>query len=469
MEKSITNKLKAGMISVFVANIINLIINLLTSFILPKYLSVDSYAAIKTYHLYVAYAGVLSFGYVDGMFLKYGGIDFEKLDFDDVNRNLSTFRIFQTAVVVLTLITVLVFRDPILVAFAIATLPINMAGYYRSLYQSIGEFKTYSRIMNMTASITFLTNLILIFILRTDNYLYYLVSYVALNIIIWLLLEINFRKKNTRGVLSMDFSMQELIHNVKDGILLMLGNFSNIILTSMDRWFIKALMTTIDFAQYSFACSMENFINVAATPITVTFYNYFCKVNDDKIIKSVRNLIMIAGAALIACSFPGKFILEVYLTQYIEASKVMFFLFAAQLFYIINKSVYVNLYKARHQQNKYFIKLVCIIVIGFVFNIVCYYILHNKEAFAIGTLLSAVIWLVLSAIDFPGVSFNAAEITYILSVSILFLVCGYLFEAIVGFFIYCVGFVILSLIFVRSDFIRLFGVIGNKLRKRSGK
>ena len=49
----------------------------------------------------------------------------------------------------------------------------------------------------------------------------------------------------------------------------------------MDRWFVKALMTTLAFAQYSFAVSMENFMNVAVTPVTTTLYNYFCKATDE--------------------------------------------------------------------------------------------------------------------------------------------------------------------------------------------
>ena len=54
------------------ANVISLLFNLLTSFLLPKYLSVDGYAAIKTFQLYVVYVGLLHLGYADGMYLKYG-------------------------------------------------------------------------------------------------------------------------------------------------------------------------------------------------------------------------------------------------------------------------------------------------------------------------------------------------------------------------------------------------------------
>lgn len=41
------------------ANIICLIINLLTNFLVPKYVSIESYGMIKTYALYLTYAGFL--------------------------------------------------------------------------------------------------------------------------------------------------------------------------------------------------------------------------------------------------------------------------------------------------------------------------------------------------------------------------------------------------------------------------
>ena len=65
--------MKKGLINVMMANIICLIINLLTNFLVPKYVSIESYGMIKTYALYLTYAGFFSMGYNDGMYLKYGG------------------------------------------------------------------------------------------------------------------------------------------------------------------------------------------------------------------------------------------------------------------------------------------------------------------------------------------------------------------------------------------------------------
>ncbi|MGZ1192297.1 hypothetical protein ACXO4N_09455, partial [Lactobacillus delbrueckii subsp. bulgaricus] len=93
-------KLRNGIFTVFLANIINLFFSLSTNLLLPKYLSVETYAGIKTFQLYVSYVGLLHFGYIDGMYLKYGGVNLKK----DIDKgfalNISTMRIFELTVTV---------------------------------------------------------------------------------------------------------------------------------------------------------------------------------------------------------------------------------------------------------------------------------------------------------------------------------------------------------------------------------
>ncbi|WP_345804427.1 hypothetical protein [Lacticaseibacillus paracasei] len=456
-------RLKRGIISVLIANVINMVMNLMTNFLLPKYLSIDSYAAIKTYQLYASYAGLISLGFVDGMFLKYGGLSFRKLDKHDLDLNLSSFRIFQVVSTVVLVVVGLFYHSTIYWAFALTVLPVNMAGYFQTLYQSIGEFGSYSRIMNATTGVTFIINMTLLFVFRTDTYQAYLGLYVALDIVVWILLEVFLRRKSAYRFTYIQFSFHETIENIKDGILLMLGNFSNSLLTSMDRWFIKFLMNTVAFAQYSFACSMENFVNVAVTPITVTMYNYFCTEKSHTQIKKVRNVVLLFASLLIACAFPGKFILETYLQKYSQATSVMFYLFDAQLFYILIKSVYVNLYKAQRKQTRYFLELIVVVAAGFIFNIICWLLFHVKESFAIGNLLAAIFWFVLCIRDFRWLKYDFREISFIIISSVSFLVLGTTLGSIVGGILYLCIIGVTSFILLRKDTIYLIDVILSSL------
>lgn len=79
-------KLQKGIVAVLIANLVNVVFSLATNFLLPKYLSIESYAGIKEFQLYVSYVGLFHLGFVDGIYLKYGGKTLGK----DVDKEFST-------------------------------------------------------------------------------------------------------------------------------------------------------------------------------------------------------------------------------------------------------------------------------------------------------------------------------------------------------------------------------------------
>lgn len=437
-------KLQKGILAVLIANMVNVFFSLATNFLMPKYLSIESYAGIKEFQLYVSYVGLFHLGFVDGIYLKYGGKTLGKEVSGDFSTDMSTMCIFQTLTTLVVLLVALILRDYILIFFAISILPQNMSNYFKFLYQATGEFSLYGKAMNLTTISTFVLNMVLLFLIRTDEVYWYILGYVVLYFLIWIVLDLYFRKKHAmqKGTV---FSLKSWIENVKSGFLLTLGNLSSIFLTSMDRWFVKALMNTIAFAQYSFAVSVENFLNLAITPVTTTLYNFFCRVEDEKEHRRVYNYVIVFATVIPVAAFPVKFILEIFLTKYMYASAVVFLLFSAQMFYTVIRSVYVNLYKVQRKQSVYFAKLVAVLVIGFILNCVCYAIANVKEAFAVGTLLSAIVWFVLSKKDFKYLKCSIKTEIYLFIQLISFLVIGFALPAVAG----CLLYVIVTILFLR--------------------
>lgn len=457
-------KLQRGIVTVFIANMINVAFSLATNFLLPKYLPVDSYAAIKTFQLYVSYIGLLHLGYVDGMYLKFGGKELGKHVNKEFALNLSTMQVFQIAMTVALAVIGAFTKDWIIILFTVSVLPQNLSNYFKFLYQATGDFKLYGRIMNFSTISTFAINMALLFLFKTGAYIFYIVLYVALYYLIWFILEVQFRRSHTIEKAPY-FSWQELVINIKDGFLLTLGNLASVMLTSMDRWFVKILMDTVAFAQYSFAVSVENFLNLAITPITTTLYNFFCRETNVEKHKSILQVIIVFATVLPAAAFPVKFILETFLNEYINASRVVFFLFAAQMFNIVIRSVFVNLYKVQRKQTRYFSKLVAILIAGFIFNVVCYYFWRAKEAFALGTLLSAILWFVISALDFKYLEISKREYIYLAVECILFLACGYEFESVLGCIMYIIATIAMITMLMRQT-MRSIIREGNKIFKK---
>lgn len=460
--------MKKGIIKILIANIIGLVINLLTNFLLPKYLSVDAYSVIKTYSLYLSYAGFFSLGYNDGMYLKYGGKELNKIDENDLSNNFSNYILLILSMFVITFIFGFIIHDYIVIAFAFGIVSYNILGYLKSLYQATGEFDLYSKSLNFEKIAIFVLNMYLLFVISRDNGLYYILVQVLVGIIICIYLSIKL-EKSIHFFKRFHISIKEYKENISSGFILMLGNFSSSIFTTLDRWFVKFFMSALDFALYSFAASMENLITLLITPITISLYNYFCKTIDKKNIKKVKEYIFVFGTIIISAAYPCKFILEKFLTEYIQASNIIFLLFSAQLFNVIIKGIYVNIYKSQKKQNKYLFQMIFMIIIGICLNILFYKLENDMVSFAIATLITSFIWFLICEFEKNNIyQYSISEYTAIILIIVLYIVTGYIFNSIIGFIIYCIGLLIIYIIFMKKTLIDCLNLL-KSFRKKTKK
>lgn len=457
--------MKRGLIQILLANIIYLIINIFRSFLLPKLLSIDTYAVLKTYTFYIGYAGFLSLGYADGMYLKYGGEDINNINFFDFSSNYKSYILLEIFISFICLVISLVIKDFVFMAFAVGSFCINLIGYYKNFYQAVGEFQLYGKALNYQTILLFAVNMLLLFLLKTDDSKIYIATQVGTAAVVMLYLTFRLERK-TAFLKKGKVSLNQIKENVLSGFTLMLGNFSSSIFTGLDRWFVKILMTSTDFAFYSFAVSLENIVNVFITPITISLFNIFCKNTASTYIYKIKKLSLLWGFFLIAASFPVKWIVSNFLPNYEGATAIIVPLFAAQAFYVVIKGIYVNLYKVKRQQKKYFILMLVMIVIATVLNALLYVLYPVPETFAIATFLTAVLWYVYCEVENKEIRFGVKEYIFILLLVIAYFICCRMDNCIIALLLYVFIYVMASLLLMTDSVKYLWHTfkkgIGNK-------
>jgi O-antigen/teichoic acid export membrane protein len=460
--------MKKGLFQVLIANIISLVISLIMNFFVPKYLSIHSYAMYKTYALYIIYAGFFHLGYADGMYLKYGGKDINKIDKKELADNYKNYIYLILLMAAIVFSVGLLVHDNIIIAFSFGLISANILGYLKNLYQATGEFGAYSKATNFERIGVLVFTLFFLLIIRTDNYVIYIAIQVAVGLTVALYLSLRLEHRLHFFKLGR-FSKKEYRENIPAGLILMLGNFSSNVFTGLDRWFIKFLMSTTPFALYSFASGLLNLLNVFITPITVSLYNFFCKGIDDKHIKKLKRLVLAWGLLLIAAGYPVKFILIHYLDKYIDANRVIYILFSAQVFIAIIQGVYVNLYKARKQQNKYFIQMLIMLAVGFVTNAGFYAVYHSMDAFAWATLFTYFVWFLVCEIQNPELRYGVKEYIVMIVLMAAAIITGYAMPPVAGLLVYLVLYVVLVAVLmpdVMQFAVENISEVPEKLRKR---
>ena len=335
---------KKGALYVFIANMVNLLISLFTGFVLPKYLSINTYADIKLFQLYITYVGILHLGYADGMYLRNGGKTIENINKKEILEEFKTFKFFQIIVAIIAVTFSIILKNKLLLYCSLVIFPINIGSYLKNLYQAIGEFKRYSRFTNINTLLLFAINVILLLIVKSDDANLYIALYILVYFIYWIFIE-NENKKIFKPE-KVKAKYKYCIEDIKSGIFLMIGNFCNVIFTSIDRLFAKYLIGTVEFAYYSFAVSIENLMNVFVTPISTVMYNYLCNHKEKGNIIRIKELILIFSTIIVAVVFPAKFIIQNWISKYNDSLAVLFLLFAAQYISIMVRCIHVNLYKA---------------------------------------------------------------------------------------------------------------------------
>lgn len=437
-------KVKKGLYYIFIANILNLMISLLTGFVLPKFLSIETYSNVKLFQLYITYIGVLSLGFADGMYLKLGGKELSSLNSKEVLDEFKTYKYFQFFVTIICVIISLIIKNEIFLFCSLIILPVNISGYLRNLYQAIGKFELYSKFTNVNTILLFIINVIILFIIKSNSYYIFIFGYIIVYYIYWYYIE-----NETRKIIKKEksfFNIMYLIDDIKNGFFLMTGNFCNVILITIDRLFVQNLLGIVKFAYYSFAVSIENLLNVFITPISTVMYNYLCNNKDEQEVIKIKQLINIFASIIIAGIFPIKYIVITWLDKYTDSLNVLVLLFATQYISIIVRCIHINLYKAEKKQNIYFINMLIMICISILLNIVFFMIFKSMEGFAIATLIGNIIWLIMGEIYFKSYRFNLKEYTFTFLTLIIFIALGICSSIIIGSLVYIISTILLSVI-----------------------
>lgn len=440
--------IKKGIVYVFIANAINLIIGLFTGFVLPKLLSVDTYANIRLFQLYVSYVTVLHLGFSDGMYLRLGGKSIDKVDKKEIREEFKTFKIFQIIEAIIVIIICLILKNKILLFCALVILPINIGDYLRQLYQATGLFKKYSIFTNVNTVLIFIVNVFLLLILKTDDSIKYIVGYIIVYMIYWISIEIEARK--IFGKDKAKANIKYFVQNIRSGFLLLVGNFCNNIFTGIDRLFVQGLLGKIKFAVYSFAASIENLMNVFIMPISTVMYNYLSNRNGRDDVLKIKKIIVLLAAIIIAVVFPAKFVIQTWIQKYNDVLNVLFILFAAQYITIMVRCVHINAYKVRKQQQKYFIIMLFIVGLSVILNIILFLMFRSIEGIAVATLITSTVWFIIGELDFKEYRLDFKNYIYIFSILIMFLICGQIPNSIIGCITYVILVIITSFVLMRD-------------------
>ena len=459
--------LKKSILKVFSVNFLQLISSLIIGFIIPEILSLDDYANLKTYTLYVSYIGLFHLGFLDGLYIKYGGKKINDINKGELKSEHNFLIIFQLIIsIILCLISILL-KNVVLTLFSISILPIMIQAFHKYIFQATGEFNSYSKIMNIYTIVYTILNVILALIFKNKDYVLYCLTTFIANFVSVIVFEYKFLKKYKEKDCRID--KNNILKNIKVGFFVLLGNLSVVGLFGIDKWFVKLFLSTEDFAYYSFAVSMLNLVNVLVNAISITFYNYLFSNNSaEKINKIKRYLIILGGFASLGY-FALSFIVTNFIKKYIPSLDIIAITFSIFPYMILINALYVNLYKINKNEKHYFKVVISMLIISIIYNIIAVNIFNNTIAIAFATILTLATWVIYSTIDIDKVKFDKIELVYFLLITGIFLFSAHFFNWWIGGVIYMCSYILITFITNKNLLVEIKKLIIDmkKVKKKS--
>lgn len=452
------------------ANLINFILGVVTGFLLPMFLGVNNYGYFKLFAFYVGYVGFLHFGFLDGIYVRFGSYDYENLPREKF-RGYFKFLIIQQAVISLILLLILIvfpinLDRKLIYLFVIMNISIlNLTSFFAFICQFTKRFKVFS-LNTVLTKLSFSIGCIILFLLSQYNYLPYIIIQTICNLGI-LFIYIYYNKAIVFGESSPIKTLRdEITGDMKTGFYIMIGNFMSIIILGIDRIFIDKFFTIDDFAYYSFAYTLISLFFILLNSITSVIYPYLTRLRKQDLnyaYGKIKEIISLTLGITLVAYFIIEIIVRSYLEQYIPSLEIFKYLTPTVLLSGQISILIANYFKVLALTKEYTKNNIVAFLLGIISNIIAYALFKSTMSIAIATLISFWIWVIYSDRFFEkklNIKLHKAQITELIIV-ITFLISSTLLSGFKGMLAYIIIYVII-MILKRDTFKEMISILKSK-------
>lgn len=321
------------------ANGTNTLVSMVLVLFVPKVLGVTEYAYWQLYLFYASYVGFFHLGWADGVYLKFGGKEYESLDKQYFNTQFWLLT-FAEVILACVICTISLFFVPdgnkreVFFAFGICC----VLQIPRTFLQYV--LQTTNRIVNYARN----------FLLEKFVYAGLVVAALALGFkdfrilvgadlfargLTLVLLILECKDIVFKPIRNLGKGMVEAWDNIGIGIKLMIANIASNLLLGIVRWAIQDHWTVETFGKVSLSITASNLLLTFIGAVSIVIYPMLKNISHEQyadIYSKMRNMLMIPVLGLLIVYYPAKEILSWWLPQYAESLRYMALLFPMCVF-----------------------------------------------------------------------------------------------------------------------------------------
>ena len=405
MKYSISTKIK-GIASVSFANLLSLFVSLITSFLLPLFISVEDYGYWQLFVLYAGYVGFFAFGFNDGIHLNYATYSYNE-------KTAAKFRTFKSLLLVMSAVETIVliifltfvfgpnYGKYYTILFVILNIiPVLVNGMFTYMNQSTMRFKQYAW-GNMIDKILFAISMLLMIVIGCKSYLYYIAAYTVSRYLVIIYHYCSSRMVFTEKGESLSYLKPEIIKNFTSGFMLMIATLLNSSIIVGSRLLIENKFGIVEFGAYSFANHTLVIASQFISAIASVFYPIMKRCGDDELPRAYHafdKASTILSTILLASYYLAAVVIHLVYKQYSMILGYFCFVYPLFIYQCKSNLLIINTYKVKNKPERLVVRNIMGIIIHLVFAFAAFWIFGTVYSIAVSVLVSYCVWYYLSQV-----------------------------------------------------------------------
>lgn len=317
----------------FLYNIFSMFVSAVLIFLAPKFIGVAEYGYWQLYILYCSYFNYLSFGLTEGIYLRYGGEEYNDLPkpiFCSQFWLLVILEFIITFFIAIIYLNVSFNTNKMIVVFLVclSTIITIPRGFLAYTLQATGRIKS-CMTGYFSERVVYLTLAVILLFLGLRKFEVIIMAdiigkLVSIIYLIKISKDIVFNKPLINSLL-----FSEIQRNISAGSKLLFANLSSILIVGIIRFTIENQWGIEAFGNVSLTMSISNMLISFFSAISIVLFPMLRKTSNDNLINIyliLNRIITILNLGLLILYFPLKSMLLYWLPNYSESMIYMGFL-----------------------------------------------------------------------------------------------------------------------------------------------
>lgn len=471
MKKSKEDLVQNLKLAIF-AQIINIIFSFVVSLVLPKILGVEQYSYWQLFIFYITYAGLLHFGLSDGIYLRYGGEKFEKLNSSIIGTQMKVMTFVQSIILLFTIVIVNTrnFLEPsrkkvVILFFAYAVIA-NATWYLGYVFQACNLTRIFS-ISVIIFNMSFIVSLILLIAFKQKSFVIFCVFYILSMLCSLFYIAIRGNKFIFSKMCPLKTALIEINKNIRIGINLTIANIAGSLILGVGRIVVDRTLGIESFGLMSLALSLTNFFLQFVLQISMVLFPALRRLEDREIKNTfvqLQNNVGYILTIIMVMYTPIKMILQIWLPSYKQSFYYMIFLLPICLFDGKMQLIYSTFLKVIRKERVLFNINIIALIISFILCSMSAICVNNTACVALSMMMAIFLRYFMAYVYLNrnlAVSFDT-NFFYEIIFTVLFIVSNIMFKDFISFILILCLYVV-YIIINRKNLAKIVTSIKNEL------